>query len=152
MKYFRTTIFATMLVFFFQCQESAKKEDVYTTRVDFRFGNKFYSLLASDSGLCYAIRGIGTDYLSSFKIISSDTSELFRLDSARAFLTHVNELKKGTLKVYHNGDAPRVEIYSDGKKVYDSGAWDAQFWSMFRPIAGQIPPKYNPFLERHDSL
>ena len=145
MRYIYALTMAIAVLHFYQCQEPVNNGKSYSARVDFRFGSKFYSLCASDSRLCYAIRGTATDYLSPFKIISSDTSNPFKLDSARTFFRRIDELKHETFAVYRNGDAPRVEIYSDGKKIYDSGAWDAKFWNIFRPIMGSIPKGLIPF-------
>ena len=115
-------------------------------RIDVRFGSRFYSVCIPENGKAFGIKGQSSDYMAPFKINNSDTSKGFELDSVQQFFHRMNSLLKNPLVIDHNSDAPRVEIYYDQKKIYDGHKWDEGFWDLVRPIAGQIPKEFNPFL------
>lgn len=127
----------------------AKKDDKssYIVQADIRFGNKFYSIYLNELGNAYVIKGDGTNYSEPLKIESSDTSRIFKLDSAKRFFEILSEVKFNPIKnVSRIGTAQRGEVYYNHQKIYDSYAWDESFWNLFGPIMEQIPKGFNPFL------
>lgn len=127
------------------CKEKVKDESSYIVRSDIRFGPKFYSIYANVEGEAFVIKGQGSDYTEPLQIQYSDTSEVFKLDSIASFIEKLRSIKKNPVFGARRLDAARVEIYYDGKKVYDAYKWDEKFWDLFRPIVEQIPNEYNPF-------
>jgi hypothetical protein len=128
------------------CTQHFHEKNAHNVRADFRFGSRFYSLVSSATGESYAIKGMSTDYNEPFTILSSDTSGPFKLDSVDVFYEKLNEIRSKNLRIDHHSDAPRVEIYFDRTKIYDSHNWNETFWDIFRPVMMQIPKNYNPFL------
>ena len=100
----------------------------------------------NESGDAYALKGKGSNYMESFKVISSDTSAEFKFDSGKVFIEKLRVIRKKPIINTGNYDAPRVEIYYAGELIYDTGNWDNQFWDLFRPLMRQIPSEYNPFI------
>lgn len=142
----RLFVFIVCLLFTLACEQNNSKNKEYDVRADIRLGTAFYSIFVNEQGFAYVIRGSGTDYNEQLEVKSSDTSAIVRLDSVRVFYRQLNELKKQPhifgITVL---DAPRVEVYYDSDKIYDSNSWNAKFWDLFRPIATQLPKGYNPF-------
>jgi len=145
-KYFYINILLLSIFHFWACVGHANKMHEYKTRVDFRFGNRFYSFCSKESGDSYVIKGKSSEYNDSFVIFSADTSRIFRIDPSKVYFGKLTVLSKKPLVVDHHSDAPRVEIYYDGKKIYDSHRWDEEFWDIFRPVMSQLPKGFNPFL------
>jgi hypothetical protein len=125
-------------------QESTDKP--YNVRTDFRMGSKFYSIWMNENGKAYAIKGEGSFYTEPLKILTSDTSEVFKMDSVKQFYGSLEKMKKQPIIGSNYMGAPRVEIYCDGQQIYDSYRWNEAFWDLFRPIMHQIPKGFNPFL------
>ena len=135
-----------LLIMFFSCkEEKTNNEHLYIVRSDIRFGSRFYSINISEDGTAYAVKGSGSNYTESLNILSSDTSNAFKLDSAKSFFEKLNRIKDNPIIEASQFDAPRVEIYYDQKKVYDTYKWDEKFWDLFKPIMEQIPSGFNPF-------
>ncbi len=131
---------------FTSCKEKNNNENSYDVRSDIRLGNKFYSIFLNENGEGYVIKGKGSYYTDTLKIESSDTSNVFKLDSAKVFFEVLNRIKTNPIfKKNRTGTAPRAEIYYDQQKVYDGYTWDEKFWDLFRPIMYQIPNGFNPF-------
>jgi hypothetical protein len=119
----------------------------YNIRVDIRFGYKFYSIFIDNNSRAYVIRGNGSGYLENFKIITSDTSHRFKLSHINLFYRDVDKLKaKPRIMNSSVTDSPRVEIYYEGKKIYDGQESGTMFWEMFKPVMLQLPKGYNPLL------
>lgn len=140
--------FINLLFFFFilqACKEKNAEMDSYNVRSDIRLGTKFYSIYMKDDGLSYVIKGVGTYYTDTLKMISSETSTFFKLDSAKVFLQNLNAIKNNPINGIYRDDAPRVEVYLNHQKIYDAYKWDETFWNLFRPIMEQIPMGFNPF-------
>lgn len=135
----------TILCTLASCISDKSVDDPYNVRVDFRLSGKFYSIMMNESGRSYAIKGLGSYYEDSLKIAQSDTSEIFKLDSAAQFFINLDKIKKDPVIGSNYMGAPRVEIYYDRSKIYDSYRWDEDFWDLFRPIMHQIPKGFNPF-------
>lgn len=133
--------FATIL----SCKERNVDEKPYNVRSDIRFGSKFFSIYVSEDGAAYVIKGRGSHYTEPLKVESSDTSNVFKLDSVKLFFENLNHIKDNPIIGANRLDAPRVEIYYDQKKVYDAYKWDEKFWNLFKPIMEQIPSGFNPF-------
>ena len=133
--------FATIL----SCKESGVDEKSYNVRSDIRFGSKFFSICINEDGAAYVIKGTGSHYTESLKVESSDTSNIFKLDSVKLFFERLNNIKDNPIIGANRLDAPRVEIYYNQKKVYDAYKWDEIFWNLFKPIMEQIPSGFNPF-------
>ena len=102
----------------------------HSMRADFRFGHVFYSLCSNERGEAFSIKGRATAYDSVFSVISSDTSALFHLDSVNILFKRLNDLRRKPMILDRHMDAPRVEIYYDNKKIYDSHRWDSTFWDI----------------------
>ena len=140
------------ILFFFlaftPCKEkNNNNQKPYDVRSDIRLGNKFYSIFLNESGEGYVIKGKGSYYTDTLKIESSDTSNVFKFDSAKEFFEVLNRIKTNPIfKNNRAGTAPRAEIYYNQQKVYDAYTWDETFWDLFRPIIEQIPKGFNPFL------
>jgi hypothetical protein len=80
--------FINVLFFVFvlhACNEKNADIGSYNVRSDIRLGTKFYSIYMKDDGLSYVIKGVGTYYTDSLKVVSSVTSKFFKLDSAKVF-------------------------------------------------------------------
>lgn len=132
---------------FMSCKgKQARADMLYNVRADFRMGSKFYSIWMNENGKAYAIKGEGSFYTEPLKILTSDTSEVFRMDSVGQFYKNLETVRKKPITGSNYMGAPRVEIYYDGQQIYDSYRWNEAFWDLFRPIMHQIPKKFNPFL------
>ncbi len=118
----------------------------YDVRFNIRYGAKFYSVFADENGKAVAIKGASSYHTDSFKIQTSDTSELFRIDSIKSFLRVIDSFKTKPVVGTEMLHSPRVEIFYDERKVYDSYNWNEKFWDLFRPIMKQIPHGFNPFI------
>jgi hypothetical protein len=129
----------------FSCKEKDSDIKPYNVQADIRLGNKFYSIYLNDDGEGYVIKGDGSYYTDTLKVQSSDTSNVFKIDSVKVFFENLNRIKAHPIIGVNRVDAPRVEIYYDHQKVYDAYKWDATFWNLFRPIMYQIPKGFNPF-------
>ncbi len=118
----------------------------YNIRADIVFGYKFYSIFVGNNGNAYVIRGKDSGYPESFKVISSDTSRVFKLKHIGVFYRYVAKFKAKPL-INHSlvTDSPQVTIYYKGKMIYN-GPESGMFWDMFRPVMLQLPKGYNPFL------
>jgi hypothetical protein len=131
---------------FCSCNEKKTGDkEPYNVHADIRLGIKFYSIYMNKEGRAYVIKGIDSNYTDTLKVESSDTSNVFKLDSAKAFFDNLNKIKAHPIIGANRGDAPRVEIYYDHQKVYDAYRWNETFWDLFKPIMEQIPKGYNPF-------
>jgi len=128
------------------CKQRKGEENQYDVRSDIRFGSKFYSLHLSESGKAYVVKGVGSPHTEELKVVSSDTSNVFNLDSAKVFYNYLNNMKENPIIGTNRLGAPRVEIYYNKKKIYDAYKWDETFWDLFRPLMLQIPKGFNPFL------
>lgn len=142
LKLLHSLIFFTLLS---SCKEGSVRSDRYDVRSDIRLGSKFYSLYTSKDGKAYAVKGTGSYYTEPLKVKTSDTSEVFKIDSANVFYHHLNRIKESPIIGANRLDAPRVEIYYNEKKIYDAYKWDETFWDLFKPIMRQIPKGFNPF-------
>jgi hypothetical protein len=134
---------------FTNCQQTDIGETNYNVRADIRSGSFFHSLLVSEDGRCYVIKGTATFESDRFSVLSADTSSLVHLDSQKAiaFFKKIEPFKAKPLIVgITKTDAPRVEIYYDGKKIYDANNWNDEFLDMFKPLIPQLPNGYNPFV------
>src|SRR5687768_11197272 len=120
-------------VMFFSCKERNLEERTYNVRSDIRFGSRFFSILIHEDGTAYAIKGSSTYYTEPLKVLTSDTSNTFKLDSVRVFFEKLNGIRDSPMIGVKHLDAPRVEIYYNQKKIYDTYRWDAFFWDLFRP-------------------
>lgn len=127
------------------CKEKSNSDHSYDVRSDIRFGTWFFSVFVKEDGTAFVIKGTGTPYTDPLTVLSSDTSNIFRLDSVGLFFEKLNQIRDNPIIGAKRLDAPRVEIYYDQKKVYDAYRWDETFWDLFKPIMEQIPSGYNPF-------
>lgn len=130
---------------FFSCKGKGNDIKSYNFQADIRLGNKFYSIYLNEDGEGYVIKGSGSYYTDTLKIKSSDTSNVFKIDSVKVFFENLNKIKAHPIVGVNRVDAPRVEIYYNHQKVYDAYKWDETFWKLFRPIMEQIPRGFNPF-------
>jgi hypothetical protein len=130
---------------FFACKEKDKDEKLYNVQTDIRLGSKFYSIYLNEEGKAYVIKGNGSYYTDTLKILSADTSNVFKLDSIKLFFENLNRIKANPIIGPNRVDAPRVEIYYDNQKIYDDYKWDEVLWDLFKPIMEQIPQGFNPF-------
>lgn len=138
----------TYIVLFFaftSCRLQPSDKKPFDARSDVRLGSKFFSICINKDGTAYVIKGTSSNYTEALKIESSDTSNIFRLDSAEVFFKRLEQIKSHPIIEAERLDAPRVEIYYSDKKVYDAYNWDETFWGLFRPIMSQIPKGFNPF-------
>ena len=142
LKLLHLVIFFTIL---FSCKEDSFRKDTYNVRSDIRLGSKFYSFYISKDGKAFVIKGTGSYYTEPLKVETSDTSEVFKLDSVNVFYNHLNRIKENPIIGVNRSDVPRVEIYYNKEKIYDAYKWDETFWDLFKPIMEQIPKGYNPF-------
>jgi len=119
----------------------------YNVKADIRFGYRFYSIHISPQGSAYVLRGKGSVSTEPFsRIMQSDTSRTFRWLYVKRFYAQLRRLRaKPYIEPGTTADAPRTEIYLDDKKVYDGYGGDERYWDMFRPMAAQLPGKFNPF-------
>ena len=79
----------------------------------------FFSLFVSEGGTAYVIKGRGSHYAEPLKVESSDTSNVFKLDSVKVFFENLNRIKDIPIIGATRPDAPRVEIYySDAAFVF----------------------------------
>lgn len=134
-----------LLLVFASCRSQPSGEKLFDARSDIRLGSKFYSIYLKKDGTAYVVKGIGSDYTEALKIESSDTSSVFRLDSAKVFFKRLERIESHPIVEEKRLDAPRVEIYYKDKKIYDAYSWDETFWDMFSPIMSQIPKSFSPF-------
>jgi hypothetical protein len=140
---FLIPLFAILL----SCTHKSSPTNPYNARIEFRFGTKFYSMYLCKWGTAYVVKGKGTNYTSPFAIISSDTSKVFKIDSLNVAYNFFDKLKtKPIIDTSGTTDAPRIEIYYEDKKVYDSFKWNSEIWDLFRPMLTKLPQGYNPFL------
>lgn len=130
---------------FAACRSQPSKEKLFDARSDIRFGSKFFSICVNKDGTAYVVKGKGSNYTEALKVESSDTSGVFRLDSAKVFFERLEQIKRRPIIGAKRLDAPRVEIYYSNEKVYDAYEWDETFWDLFRPIMLQIPKGFSPF-------
>jgi len=131
---------------FISCKAKVHDAELYNVRTDIRLGNKFYSIYVNEEGSAYVVKGAGSYYTDTLKIKSSDTSEVFKLDSISLFFETLNKIKANPIfRANRTSTAPRAEMYYDHQKIYDAYAWDETFWDLFRPIMEQIPKGFNPF-------
>jgi hypothetical protein len=143
----------TILIFFTfiaSCKEKSLKKESYNARLDIRQGFRFVSIYISESNKSYAVKGTGTYYTEPLKAENSDTSKLFNLVSANMFLEKLNQLSDKPIFGPERSGAPKVEIYYKQKKIYESYSWDTEFWELIKPIVSQIPPGYNPFIDKEN--
>ena len=98
--------------------------------------------------MAYVIKGTGSDYTDTLVVKSSDTSNVFKLDSVGIFFNTLNEIRsKPVFKENRStGTAQRAEVYYKQVKILDDYAYDSTFWELFRPIMNQLPNAYNPFI------
>jgi hypothetical protein len=149
MSALKNMFFGLLAVAFYTITSCRVRGDLpadHVARIDVRFGSRFYTVFIPETGKAFGIKGESSDYMAPFKINNSDTSKSLRLDSVQQFFHRLNSLLTSPMVIDHNSDAPRVEIYYDQKKIYDGHKWDEDFWDLVRPIAGQIPKEFNPFL------
>ncbi|MGK2862486.1 MAG: hypothetical protein ACSLE0_11160 [Chitinophagaceae bacterium] len=139
--------FATIL----SCKERYHNNRSYCVRTDIRFGSRFCSIFINEDGTAYAIKGRGSHYTEPLKIISSDTSNIFKLDSIKLYLENLNKIKDEPVIGGYRNDAHRAEIYCNQKKVYDAYNWDEEFWKLIKPIMEQIPKGFNPFRDESEN-
>jgi hypothetical protein len=132
----------------FSCRKNIKEQKHYQVRTDVRLGSKFYCIYVNEAGKTYVVKGTGSNYTEQFKkIITSDTSKIFRSDDMKVFFYKVKNMQSNPVIIPSNiTDAARIEIYFKSKKVYDSYGFDKGFMDLFRPIMGQLPNGFNPFL------
>ena len=140
-------LLSTLLLFgiLISCTNKTTNETIYTVRNDIRWGRSFFSIFIQEDGRAYVVKGTGTFYTDSLKIISADTSAVFTLDSSKVYFRELNNIKSNPIIDSSRSDAPRIEIYYHQKKIYDSYFWGEPFWKMFRPIMGQLPKGFSPF-------
>jgi transglutaminase-like putative cysteine protease len=147
MRHIITRNIILFCLLFFECLGNVYAVKHYNVRVDVRFGSKFYSVIINNDGNAYAIKGRGSNYIENFKIITSDTSRLFKLAHIDVFYRNLNKIRtKPFITSSSVTDSPRAEIYYSGKKIYDANEEGTIFWDTFRPIMQQLPKEYNPFL------
>ena len=142
-KIFYISFFSFLL---FSCKAQTNREQ-YKVRADIRLSTKFYSIYMNEEGQAYVIKGNSSYYTDTLKIESSDTSNVFKIDSVKVFFENLNKIKANPIIGVKRVDAPRVEIFYDHQKIYDAYRWDETFWNLFRPIMEEIPKGFNPFRE-----
>ncbi|MBO9204662.1 MULTISPECIES: hypothetical protein [Niastella] len=144
----RKLFYVLPVLFFFACKDQANKEKLYNVRCDVRLFTRFFSIYINTNGNAYVIKGIGSDYADSLVVQSADTSQVFTLDSAKVFFAALDKLiAQPVFKPNGSvGTAQRGEVYYKQVKVFDDYAFDPDFWDLFRPIMGQVPKAYNPFV------
>jgi len=127
---------------------SCKEKSNYQVKIDVRLGSRFYSINVDEYGEAYVVKGKGSGYTQPFKtVISSDTSKIFTSDAMKTFFNEVKKIKDSSIIIpTTTADAARVELYYSSKKVYDSYGIDKKHISLFIPIMGQLPKRFNPFL------
>ena len=81
-KIFYVTLLFVSIV---SCKDKNHADKSINARSDIRFGSKFFSICISENGMAYVIKGRGSQHTDSFKIFTSDTSSIFKLDSANVF-------------------------------------------------------------------
>lgn len=131
----------------FSCKAQTNNKVQYDVRSDIRLSTKFYSIYLNKEGQACVIKGNGSYYTDTLIIVTSDTSNVFKIDSVNLFFEKLNKIKANPIIGENRLHAPRVEIYYDHQKVYDAYRWDETFWGLFRPIMEQIPKGFNPFRE-----
>lgn len=135
----------SVILVFVSCKAQTPKEKTYAARNDIRFGKRFFSIFINEDGTAYVIKGIGSNYMDSLKIESSDTSEVFKLDSSNVYFEQLKKIKNDSIMDPSIPGGPRTEIYYHQQKVYDSYYGGEKFWDMFRPIMEQLPKGFSPF-------
>ena len=134
-------------VLFFSCNYKTSS-DSYDIRADFRYAGKYYSIFCIATGSFQIVKGNGNSQNAILVSETVDSSSVFRHDSVTVFYKKIKELVDSPLIDLEVMDRPRVEIYFQGKKVYDRYRWDSTFWNLFNPIIDHLPPKFNPFSAR----
>jgi hypothetical protein len=141
-----SNIILLLLVFSLGCQEKAKSNFKYIVRADIKFMDDLFSIHIDESGNTYVIRSITSKPENEIIVSHLDTSQYFKLDSFSVFFEKIERLESvPVFKEQRNGVAQRAEVYYNGKKIFDTYAWDRDFWDLFLPIMTQIPDGYNPF-------
>lgn len=146
-------VYFFFLLTFISCKDKVTKGEQYDVKCDIRLGKTFYSIYLNQEGHAYVIKGNGSFYTEPLTIRSSDTSNVFKLDSTKSFFETLNKFRENPIyKANRTGIAQRAEVYYDNRKVFDSYAWDEMFWDLFRPIIEQVPKGFNPFLINDNSF
>ncbi|RVU01319.1 hypothetical protein EOD41_04970 [Mucilaginibacter limnophilus] len=138
------------------CGEPAAKPPViskplnaYNIKTDIRFGRTFYSIYLNNTGYGYVVKGQGSPYTELFlRIDTAEMSKAFKIDSLYAVFQGLQALKrKPQLQTANTTDSAHVEIYYDGRKIYDDYTMSVKFWIVFRPMLTDLPEGFNPFIE-----
>jgi hypothetical protein len=139
-------IFINVLTLACKSKRNGMEKIKFDTRVDIRFGTRFYSICHNKKGVGYVIRGKGANDRQPFTISSSDTSRFFQLKKS---IDIYNILNKMTAKHFDGSsnptDAPRVEIYYNNNKIYDGFRWNSDFMDLMILYSPELPKEYNPF-------
>lgn len=114
-------------------------------QIDFRFGNKFYSLHLDEKGNAYVDKGESSYYTEPFQVLSYSRSETFKVDSIDNLVGALSSIKDPVMGKAPMGTTPRVEMYYRKRKVYDAYRWNDTMWGFFFPVIGQLPKGFNPF-------
>jgi hypothetical protein len=144
----KTTLFLLLSfsILNFSCKEKVREETVYSIRTDIRLGNVFYSIFMSKTGKLYVIKGKESNDIDSLKVLSSEKSTVVKSDLIKTFIGKLSKFENNPkIKSSIVTDSPRVEIYYDQRKIYDTFKMDAEFWDLFLPVVPLVPKGYNPF-------
>ena len=136
----------SFLLISISCKQNLSSQKAYTFKTNIRLGNHYYSIYFNREGEGYVVKGKASYYTEPLKIESSDSSEVFKIDSARVLFDKLDKLKEKPIHGITRLGTARAEIYYNGKQIYDAYVWDETFWSIFRPIMEQFPKEFNPFL------
>src|SRR5690606_29963427 len=120
--------FLGMMLLLSSCSQIHKEEKIYESRIDVRFGERFFSILISEKGQGFAIKGRSSNYFLPFEINSSDTSKLFAFNDINSYFKNIEKLKVNPIIKDQIPGGPRAEIYYYGEKVYDTYFMNKEFF------------------------
>jgi len=134
------------------CKDRSVNAIGFASKTDIRSANKYVSIYIDRDGRCQVIKGNGSSYFQELRALSADSSEIFIIDSPGIFFRTLDTMSKRPFTDSTRTDSPRIEIYYEGKKIYDAFKSNEDFWSLFRSVMTKLPEGYNPFRAGDSSI
>lgn len=117
----------------------------YSVRTDVRFKSKSYSIFISEDGKGYVVKGNSSYFTQGLKYAHTSKSKVFTFDDTKTFFQNLRVIETHPLLLKKvNPQEVRIELYRNGKKIYDAPA-NTRFWVMYKPVINKLPAGYCPF-------
>ena len=139
-------LFFYLIILSLGCTQSATPTSYQYVKLYLRSGYKYFGYSFNNKGDAIGETGKCSTFDKPFVVESVENKVEFKTDSIAPFSSRLQPLKENPMINKNIIGDWRVEIFFEGKLVYDGPMLGNSFWRIILPIATQLPPGMNPLV------